>query len=152
MLMGHGQDQFIHPLTNMAPAHPEITTTYLFPDHPDKLLPLGELVTVLCQVQNLGDSAFNISAIMGSLNTPNDFGMYIQNFSYIPFGSVIRAGEEITLDYRFYIAPQLMPEEYTIATTVFYQDGKQAYSNTFFNETIETYSMEDGNTLTRTLT
>lgn len=137
-------DVFVHPLTNMAPAHEEIETGVMLPDHPDKKLPLGEIVTVLCQVQNNADAPFNISAIMGSLNLVHDFNFHIQNFSFTPFGSVVRPGEEITLDYRIMLDPRLMPEEYTVAATVFYTDGKAQFSNTFFNETIESYSMEDG--------
>jgi hypothetical protein len=78
--LGQGQDQRVmqHPLTNMPPGHPEIQTSFYFPEHADKKFPIGENVTVLCQVQNTGDASFNISAIMGSLNFADNFQMYIQ--------------------------------------------------------------------------
>jgi hypothetical protein len=38
----------------------------------------GEAVTLLCHVQNHGDTVLNISAIMGSLNNVQDFGFHIQ--------------------------------------------------------------------------
>lgn len=67
-----------HPLTNIPRQHPEVTATYVFPEHADKKLPLGEAVTLLCHVQNHGDTVLNISAIMGSLNNVQDFGFHIQ--------------------------------------------------------------------------
>lgn len=53
---------------------------------------------------------------------------HAQNFSYSPYGSVIGAGEEITLDYSVTLDTRLMPEEYALAATVFYQDGKTGYA------------------------
>jgi hypothetical protein len=41
---------------------------------------------------------------------------------------VIGAGEEITLDYSVTLDTRLMPEEYALAATVFYQDGKTGYA------------------------
>ena len=60
----------------------------------------------------------------------------------------MQPGEEQTLDYQFILHPALMPEDYQMAHTVFYSDGKVPYSNTFFNQTIESYStIPDNDTL-----
>ncbi len=69
----------------------------------------------------------------------------IKNFSIKPYGVVVQPGEELTLDYQFILHPALMPEDYQMAHTVFYDDGKNPYSSTFFNQTIESYTTVDEN-------
>jgi hypothetical protein len=71
--------------------------------HSDKKFPIGDVVTVLCHFTNQGEYPYNITAIMGSLNSPFDFNFHIQNYSYKPVGIVARPGEEITLDYQFQV-------------------------------------------------
>lgn len=44
---------------------------------------------------------------MGSLNSPFDFRHHFQNYSYRPFGVLIKPGEEISLKYGFQLHPEL---------------------------------------------
>lgn len=60
-------------------------------------------MTVLCHFTNQGMYPYNITAIMGSLNSPFDFNFHIQNYSYKPVGILARPGDEITLDYQFQV-------------------------------------------------
>ena len=106
--------EFIHPLTNMPLPSPEISTSFYFPNHPDQKLPIGEMVTILCHFSNDGNTPYNVSAIMGSLNSPYSFDFHIQNYSYKSFGVVIKPGEEISFDYQFQLHPSLEPVEYTL--------------------------------------
>jgi hypothetical protein len=132
--------QFVHPLTNMPFPSEEIETSFHFPEHEDKKFPIGQVVTALCHFSNTGNSPFNITAIMGSLNSPFNFDFYIQNYSYKPVGIVVNPGEEVSLDYQFQLHPNLEPTEYVIAHTVFYENQQRnPFSSTFFNETVELY-------------
>eukprot|EP01041_Mallomonas_annulata_P008220 gene8220-16897_t len=133
------QQAFIHPLTNMPDAAIDVKTTYFFPKHTDQKFPIGETVTVLCHIINDGQFTYNVTAIMGSLNSPYDFSFHIQNYSYKPFGIVIKAGEEYTFDYQFQLHQNLEPVEYALAHTIFYEDDSESFSSTFFNQTIELY-------------
>ena len=90
-----------HPLTNMPLASEDVEVTSILPDHPDSKLPLGEILTVLCQVANNGEAPLNISVIMGSLNSPVDFNFHIQNFSIKPFGAVVQPGTFINIYILF---------------------------------------------------
>jgi hypothetical protein len=123
-----------HPLTDMPSAAEDVQTAFYFPDHPDLKLPIGEVVTSLCHFTNTGKSSYNISAIMGSLNAPFDFRHHFQNYSYKPFGIVIKPGEEITLKYTFQLHPDLEPVDYQLASTVFYDSEMETFSNTYFNQ------------------
>ena len=67
-------------------------------------MPIGQTVTVLCHFVNHGDFPYNVTAIMGSLNSPMDFSYHIQNYSYKPVGVVVRSQEEVTLEYQFQVS------------------------------------------------
>lgn len=134
----YSRTSFIHPLTNMPGASEDVETSFIYPDHPDQKFPIGETVTVLCHFTNTAEHyPFNVTAIMGSLNSPFDFNFHVQNYSYKPLGVVIRPDEEFTFSYEFQLHPDLQPVEYSLSHTIFYEDNSRGYSTTFFNQTIE---------------
>lgn len=71
--------------------------------HPDHKLPIGENVIVLCHFANAGNYPYNLTAMMGSLNSPFDFSFHIQNYSYQQVGVVVPPNEEVTLKYEFMV-------------------------------------------------
>lgn len=95
--------QFIHPLTNMPGSAEDVETSYFFPKYSDNKFPIGEVVTVLCHFSNDDQYPYNVTAIMGSLNSPYDFGFHVQNYSYKPLGLVVRPGDEFTFEYQFQV-------------------------------------------------
>jgi translocon-associated protein subunit alpha len=125
---------FRHPLTDMPPAAEDVESAHFFPEHPDHKFPIGEVVTALCHFSNEGSTYYNVSAIMGSLNSPFEFRHHFQNYSYKPFGTVVKPGEEITFNYNFQLHSELEPVDYQLAITVFYESDKQSFSTTFFNQ------------------
>eukprot|EP01039_Chlorochromonas_danica_P014471 gene14471-16901_t len=130
---------FKHPLTDMPGPAEDVSTVQYFPNQPDLKLPIGEVITVLCHFSNEGSGYYNISGVMGSLNAPIDFRHHFQNYSYKPFGIVVKGGEEISLKYTFQLHPELDPVDYQLAVTVFYDSESESFSNTFFNQTVELY-------------
>lgn len=125
---------FRHPLTDMPPAAEDVESAPFFPEHPDHKFPIGQVVTALCHFTNDGSTYYNVSAIMGSLNSPFEFQHHFQNYSYKPFGTIVKPGEEITFDYKFQLHTELEPVDYQLAITVFYESDKQSFSTTFFNQ------------------
>ena len=125
---------FRHPLTDMPPAAEDVESSHFFPAHPDHKFPIGESVTALCHFSNEGSSYYNVSAIMGSLNSPFEFKHHFQNYSYKSFGTVVKPGEEITFKYNFQLHSELEPVDYQLAITVFYESETQSFSSTFFNQ------------------
>ncbi|CAD7701158.1 unnamed protein product [Ostreobium quekettii] len=119
-------------------------TKSVLPEHPQKLLPAGDVIPVLLGFRNEGSEPVNVSAIMGSLNHAGDFRVYYQNFSMQPLGITVPAGAELTMEYLFRPDPALPPMEFRIAITAFYSNvkGNEWYSSTFFNETIEIVEAE----------
>jgi hypothetical protein len=96
---------FKHPLTDMPAPAEDIYTSFFFPSHADQKFPIGETVTVLCHFSNEGSYPVNVTAIMGSLNFPDNFQFHQQNFSYKPFGFMVKPGEETTLQYQIMLHP-----------------------------------------------
>lgn len=131
-----------HPLTNLPPPG-DISTVHVFPKHATKQFPAGDLIKTVVGIHNDGSQPYNISAIMGSLNSPFDFSMYIQNFTVQYYFQVVEPGEELAVEYVFRPDPILSPREFIVALTVFYEGTKNGYySDTFFNETIDIVEME----------
>lgn len=140
--------QMNHPLTNMPPASEDVSVSFFYPGHDGhgSKLPVNDFVTVLCHFSNEGEAAMNISAAMGSLNVAQDFGMYVQNFSFKPYGMVVPPNEEVTLAYEFMMDPRLdTTQDYSMAHSIFYgkvENPEDWYTSTFFNSTVELYSTE----------
>lgn len=130
-----------HPLTDMPPSAEDVETSPYFPEHTDQKFPIGETVTALCHFINDGSANYNVSAIMGSLNSPFDFGHHFQNYSYKTFGTIVKPGEEITFKYNFQLHKELEPVDYQLAITVFYESEQHSFSTTFFNQVIEVISV-----------
>lgn len=138
ILLVQGQKEeekvFKHPLTDMASPSEDIVTSHYFPDHTDNKFPVGESVTTLCYFSNEGASFFNVSAVMASLNSPMDFSHHFQNYSYKPVGMIVKAGEEISIQYPIPFHADLEPVEYQLSITVFYESETESFSTTFFNQ------------------
>lgn len=94
---------FQHPLTNMPPTAEGIETTYYLPKYSSLKFPIGEVITILCHLTNEGDKPYNVTAIMGSLNSPYDFNFHIQNYTYKQIGLVVKPGDEATFEYQFQV-------------------------------------------------
>ena len=65
-------------------------------------------MTVLCHFTNTAEHyPFNVTAIMGSLNSPFDFNFHVQNYSYKPLGIAVQTDEEFTFSYEFQVGGRL---------------------------------------------
>jgi hypothetical protein len=118
----------------MPGANEELISSYYFPDVLDDKFPVGKTSIVLCHLTNESPFSLNITAIMGSLNNPMNFANFIQNYTYKPFGVIVKSGEEITLSYQFEIHKDVFPAEYALSATVFYENNREAFSTTFLNQ------------------
>jgi translocon-associated protein subunit alpha len=115
-----------------------VQTAYLLPTYADKKFPAGRMVDMVVGFHNEGSETYNVSLIAGSLNSPADFSLHVQNFTMAPFGEVIGPGEEVSVNYKFTPDSRAPPRDFVVALTAFYSDSKgQWYSSTFFNQTVD---------------
>lgn len=132
-----------HPLTDMAEPAPFVETSYVFVDTVNNRIPIGKDVTILCGFANKGEAAVNVSMVMGSLNHPQFFPAYFQNFTGKWISEFVEAGEEVTLSYTFQaLSDRFEPADVTMALSVFYEDDTDMYTSTFFNTTVTLFETD----------
>ncbi|GIL69103.1 hypothetical protein Vretimale_17308 [Volvox reticuliferus] len=125
----------MHPLTNLPPGG-EISTGYFFPDYPTRQFIAGEPVKVVLGIRNEASEDYNISMIMGSLNSAQEFRSYYWNFTQQVYFQVVEPSKELSVEYAFLPPRDLPPNDYQVALTVFYEAADGFKSTTFFNQTI----------------
>jgi len=116
---------------------PSVTTAFVFPDHPNRVITAGQVVEVLLGFVNNGEQEFNITHIGASLNHPQDFKYYIQNYTKAEFGLLVQPKEQVSVSYRFRPDPLIEPRDFGLVVSVYYQDESGAnFTTAFFNGTI----------------
>jgi hypothetical protein len=120
---------------------PDVTTSYIFPEHKERSFPLGEIITVLVGISNVGHNVFNITNVGGHLHSPFDFNYYIQNFTVKEIASEVDGESQISVEYKFMADPSLEPLEFWFSGWVEYNstDG-EGFRSTFVNGTVDLVS------------
>lgn len=128
-----------HYLTDLPPALESVESYYVIPHYPSMIFPAGEEIEVLLAFQNKDEEkSLNVSMIGASLNVPQEFSYYVQNYTAFEYGSLVEPNEQISLLYSFTPDAALEQRDFQIAVTVFYSDAEDIkYSTTFLNHTIE---------------
>lgn len=121
-----------------------LSVAHYFPDHPTKQFPAGEEIKVVVSAHNEASKPYNITAMMGSLNSPSDFDVYIQNFTQQVYFRMLPAGEELSIEYKFRPDPMLSLREFLVALHLIYEDPEtnRLHSNLVFNQTVDIVEME----------
>lgn len=128
-------------LSNLPPASPDdLTAVYYFPEHPDKQIPAGEIISVVVSARNTGSRPLNLSAITGSINSAAKYEVFIQNFTIGRYFAPLAPGAEASLEYKFRADPVLgssPAREFQVALHLLYESHGSYYSSTFFNQTVD---------------
>lgn len=118
--------------------HPDIATTYAFPEYPTGQIQLGKEVVMLVGVTNTGDKTFNMTSITGSLNSPYDFSYYLQNFTDGVVKRPLTPGQKVTLVFTFKPKKNVEAMELQLSTVVNYEDeDKEKFATVAYNRTTE---------------
>jgi len=124
---------------------PDVHTSYVFPDYPSQKLPSGELVEVLVGFTNNGQKTVKITNIGASLNHPQDFRYYIQNYTKFEYDVLVHPDEQVSLAYRFRPDALLEPREFGLIVSVYYHDEVGGnFTTAFFNGTIDIVDPDNG--------
>jgi len=124
---------------------PDVSTAFVLPDHPNKVITAGDIVEVLLGFVNNGDREFNITSVSASLNHPLDFRYYIQNYTRAEYGLLVQPKEQVSVSYRFRPDPLLEPRDFALVVSVFYEDESGTnFTNAFFNGTITIAEADTG--------
>jgi hypothetical protein len=130
----------VHPLTDMPEASPDVITAHFFTESPHTMA-VGKETTVVIGLINNGEHSINITRAMGSLNSPANFDMYVQNFTMRGYQPQVEipAGEERAVEFTFTPREDIEPVDFIVCLTVFYEDDEETFSSQFFNQTVKFY-------------
>jgi len=119
-------------------SHPGLYVYSVFPKSSETGLLGGEIIEILLGVSNdENQTSFNVTHIEASLHAPNDFEVYIQNFTRLEYGAIVGAGDQLTIAYYFRPDALLESRDYGFSASVFYHDHLgNNYTSTFFNGTV----------------
>mmetsp|Transcript_35202 Transcript_35202/g.111249 ORF Transcript_35202/g.111249 Transcript_35202/m.111249 type:complete len:262 (+) Transcript_35202:171-956(+) len=127
---------YVHPLTDIPDEADDVETVYVLPDHSSLHIDAGDKVDIILGFRNGGGEDLNITGIMGSINSPHDFSVHVQNFTMQSYGIVVPPGSEATVPYSFVPDKALHPRDFAISATVFYHGAEEDFASTFFNTTV----------------
>jgi len=141
----HSQTNETQVQTAPLTSSPSVHTSYVFPDYPSQKLPSGELIEVLVGFTNNGQKTVKITNIGASLNHPQDFRYYIQNYTKFEYDVLVHPDEQVSLAYRFRPDALLEPREFGLIVSVYYHDeGGGNFTTAFFNGTIDIVDPDNG--------
>jgi len=108
-------------------------------------LPSGELIEVLLGLTNVGNKPVKVTNIGASLNHPQDFRYYIQNYTKFEYDVLVHPDEQVSLAYRFRPDSLLEPREFGLIVSVYYHDEVGGnFTTAFFNGTITIVDPDNG--------
>ena len=101
-------DDIAHPLSILPPSSSAVHTVAMVVSHTltyelesGAEIQLGDPVEVICGFRNTGAEALNITHMLGSLNNPENFFEYVDNFTEIAVNRESDPKSELSLDYRY---------------------------------------------------
>lgn len=117
----------------------DLHTSVIFPDYPDKNLPLGENIKVLIGLDNRGSESLNVTGVGAFLHSPFDLNYFVQNFTGRMVSTVIPPNSQLSVEYTIRPDRSLEPLDFWLSGVVdFYGlEEQRMHRNTFLNETIE---------------
>lgn len=125
-----------HILTDLPEEADGVTTTYVFPDNPALVLTSGQPVEILCGLHNQGDVPLNITQVAGSLNSPMDFRVYIQNWTSPVYNTILAPETQGTFGITIKPHLHLQPRDFVVAMSIFYESDDELFSSTCYNGTV----------------
>lgn len=132
-------DEYINEDELELKAHPDLVTSVIFPESPERKFLAGDRIVLLVQLHNKGENyLFNISSIGGALRSPYDHNYILQNFTRREQNDiVIPPNTQVSFEYPFRTPESLEPLEFPFTADVFYFVNDRPYLTTVFNSTIE---------------
>merc|ERR1719203_1675319 len=105
-------------------------------------LPMKQPTAILLSLRNLGESAFNISSIQGSLHAAHRYSFHVQNNPLRSIQSILAPHSELTFEYQFVPLPELAAFDYVFSGDIRYkllQREGEEYNYNFVNVTVNFY-------------
>jgi len=117
---------------------PDVTTYFVFPTSEKKAFTLGKPIDLVVGFINNGKAAFNVTGLQASLLHPQDFSVYVQNYTQRQLLVTVQPTQQVSLLYSFLPDAFLEPRDFGLLARVFYtlDNGAANYSNIFYNGSV----------------
>ena len=119
---------------------PGVEVYHTFPgiSHPQQVV-AGEDVTALFTVRNNYNATISVTYASGSIMSPQDFNLKLDNFTAAAYHQTLKPGAEQSFEYMFRTHESMPNRDFRVALTVFYNDLSSflGHATTFFNSTVE---------------
>jgi len=108
-------------------------------------LPAGKQVRILVGFTNKGSGEFLVENMEASFRYPQDYSFYLQNFTTMSFGSVVKPKQQSTFEYGFVPNEAFSSRPFGLTVVVNYKDAEGAvFQSAVFNETIQVVEPDEG--------
>jgi len=108
-------------------------------------LPAGKQVRILVGFTNKGSGEFMVENMEASFRYPQDYSFYLQNFTTMAYGSVVKPKQQATFEYGFIPNEAFSSRPFGLTVVVNYKDAEGAvFQSAVFNETIQVVEPDEG--------
>lgn len=108
-------------------------------------LPAGKQVRILVGFTNKGSGEFMVENMEASFRYPQDYSFYLQNFTTMAYGSVVKPKQQATFEYGFIPNEAFSSRPFGLSVVVNYKDAEGAvFQSAVFNETIQVVEPDEG--------
>ncbi|RDD46991.1 Translocon-associated protein subunit alpha [Trichoplax sp. H2] len=112
-------------------------TNILFTTNDVQALPTGTLSKCLIGFSNIGELDFIVDSIEGSVRYPADYNYFIQNFTALHYGLLVKPRELTTFYYAFAPHDSLASRPFGLVFTVSYRDADgNTFQTVLYNDTV----------------
>jgi len=125
---------------------PDAATTIIFTQPAQSTeFPAGKLVKCLVGFVNNGDQHFIVETMDASFRYPQDFSIYLQNFTVAKFERLVESKQQITLEYAFQTSETFNARPFGLTVSLNYRDAEgKIFQDAVFNDTITIVELDDG--------
>uniref|UniRef100_A0A4W4G4B3 Translocon-associated protein subunit alpha n=2 Tax=Electrophorus electricus TaxID=8005 RepID=A0A4W4G4B3_ELEEL len=130
-------------------SHPDADTTIIFITGED--FPANEIVKFLVGFTNKGSQDFTVQSLEASFHYPQDYQFFIQNFTALPLGTVIKPNKQASFEYSFIPAQPMAGRPFGLVILLNYLDSEGgAFQSAVYNQTVTITEVDeclDGETI-----
>ncbi|KAM9409555.1 translocon-associated protein subunit alpha-like [Pholidichthys leucotaenia] len=124
-------------------SHPDADTTIVFTTREE--FPANEIVRFLVGFTNKGSQGFTVQSLETSFRYPQDFQIYIQNFTALPLNTVVKPQAQASFEYSFIPAQPMAGRPFGLVILLNYLDTEgNVYQSAIYNQTVTITEREEG--------
>ncbi|TWW61591.1 translocon-associated protein subunit alpha-like isoform X2 [Takifugu flavidus] len=124
-------------------SHPDADTAIIFVTGEE--FPANEIVKFLVGFTNKGSQEFTVKSLEASFRYPQEFQVYIQNFTALPLDTAVQPKAQASFEYSFIPAQPLAGRPFGLVILLNYLDAEGGvFQNAVYNQTVTITEPDEG--------